>query len=86
MSDIRRAYNTALSGQESAIVSVRHGGTSHEIALDQLALRAGFSDNELKSAVANHLDIGTDSLNKSYVERLDSGHYSIRPQAVFGGI
>ena len=74
---------TATPVEESKI-HVRYNGISNELALNDLEVAANTPDAEVKTVVANWLDIGEDSFEKYVIERHENGDMTMRPEAVFG--
>lgn len=67
------------------MLHVRHRGESHEIPFDDLGVTPSHSDEEIKLAVANRLDVVEGEFNDYVLERETSGTMTLRPEAVFGG-
>ena len=65
-------------------VHVRFGGKSHRLSIAQLRLPANASNNGIKEAVANWLEVPVAQLNFHVIERHENGNFTVRPQAVFG--
>jgi len=67
-----------------AVIHVRFAGRSFDLTMAQLDLGAGSSDNQIKQAVAQHLDVQFARLADYTVDRHSNGNLTLRPQAVFG--
>jgi len=66
------------------VLHIRFEGRSMDIPLAELDVGPFSSDEEIKRAVATHLEVGPDKLRHYVVDRHESGNMTIRPQAVFG--
>lgn len=73
-----------LENYKGPVLHIRFEGTSRDIPLDLLNLRAGASDSNIIEAVSAYLDIGTARLKDYVVERHSTGNLTLRPEAVFG--
>ena len=76
-----RATNTIT---DVRVVHVRYQGESRDIPWSQLSLSENFSDDDVKWAIAEHLDISIDLLKNTVVERHENQNLTVRPEAVFG--
>ena len=66
-------------------VHVRHDGQSWDLTFDELDIGDLSSDQDVKVAVARHLDVPVGKLNNFALDRnADTGDVTLRPQAVFG--
>jgi hypothetical protein len=86
--DLRKLYNAA-SGNESVtpagpVLHVRVQGRSRDIALDLLDIGPGSSDEAIRNAVAQFMEITPALLRHTVVERHENGNITLRPEAVFG--
>jgi len=67
-----------------AVMHVRFAGRSVDVPLSALDIAAGFSDEQIKRAVAGYLEVAPTRLNDYVVDRHANGNLTIRPEAVFG--
>ncbi|MBX9685927.1 MAG: hypothetical protein K2X27_04445 [Candidatus Obscuribacterales bacterium] len=85
--DPKQLYNLA-SGTEALktgpVLHVRVQGRSRDIALDLLGISAGASDESIKNSVAAFMEISSDLLKHTVIERHENGNLTLRPEAVFG--
>lgn len=66
-------------------VHVRFEGVSYAWEPGQLGFQvASPGDEEVKEAVARLLDVGSERLAGHVVDRPETGHLIVRPQAVYG--
>lgn len=79
-----RARYNELENSNGPVLHVRFEGTSRDIPLELLKLRAGWSDAQIIESVCAYLDIGTARLRGYVVERHATGNLTVRPEAVFG--
>ncbi len=70
--------------QNVPIVHIRFQGRSWDIPVSELDLGGFANDDQVRSAVANYLDVRAADLRFYVVERHANGNLTIRPQAVFG--
>jgi hypothetical protein len=68
----------------SARVHVRFDGRSYDLPADRLGLTDRSTDDQVKEAVARHLEVPVSRLDDSAVDRHPNGNLSVRPEAVFG--
>ena len=68
----------------SARVHVRFDGRSYDLPADRLGLTDRSTDEQVRQAVARHLEVPVSRLDDSVVDRHPNGNLSIRPEAVFG--
>ncbi|HEV3258063.1 MAG TPA: hypothetical protein VG013_14355 [Gemmataceae bacterium] len=68
----------------AAVVHIRFDGRSLDIPLSDLDVGAFSSDNEVKAAVARHLEVHEAKLRDYVIDRHDTGNMTVRPEAVFG--
>jgi hypothetical protein len=69
---------------ERAVVHVRFDGHSHDVAIDDLDIGAGFDDASIKRALARYLEVPEEKLRDYVVDRHQTGNLTVRPEAVFG--
>jgi len=74
--------------QESpqAVVHIRFEGKSQDISVSELDIGQASTDEQIKSAVANFLDVEAEKLENYVIERHENGNYTVRPEAVFGDL
>jgi hypothetical protein len=68
----------------SAVVHVRFNGRSFDVAMNQLDLGVGSSDEQIKRMLAQHLEVPLSRLGDYVVDRHANGNMTLRPEAVFG--
>jgi hypothetical protein len=73
-----------LQLNRKALAHVRFDGRSFDVPLADLDLRDGSGDDDVKHAVARHLEIPEARLRDYLVDRHESGNLTVRPAAVFG--
>ena len=66
------------------VVHIRFEGRSLDVPQSDLDVGAASSDNEIKRALARHLETHESSLRDYVVDRHDTGNMTVRPEAVFG--
>ena len=67
-----------------AVVHIRFEGRSHDVPQGDLDIGPASSDNEIKRALARHLDVAEARLRDYVVDRRETGNLTVRPEAVFG--
>ena len=67
-----------------AVIHVRFAGRSFDVPTGQLDLGIGASDEQIKRAVAQHLEVPLARLADYVVDRHANGNLTLRPEAVFG--
>lgn len=65
-------------------IHVRLDGRSSDLAADRLGLPEQATDEQVKVAVARHLEVPARRLSDAVVDRHPNGNLTIRPEAVFG--
>jgi len=65
-------------------VHVRYDGRSYEFAASQLDVGNMSTDEQVKGAVANELNVPVTDLSRYEVERHTNGNVTLHPQATFG--
>jgi len=65
-------------------VHVRFDGRSWDVPLRTLDIGNGSSDDEVREALAQYLEVPVRKLASCVVERHASGNMTVRPEAVFG--
>jgi hypothetical protein len=66
------------------VLHVRFEGQSRDIALRELDLGPASSEDDIKRALARHLEVAPDRLRDYVVDRHATGNLTVRPEAVFG--
>ena len=67
-----------------AVIHIRFEGRSLDIPQGDLDVGAASSDNEVKRALARHLEVAEGALRDYTVDRHETGNLTVRPEAVFG--
>ena len=67
-----------------AVIHVRFAGRSFDVPTGQLDLGIGSSDEQVKRAIAQHLEVPLARLGDYVVDRHANGNLTLRPEAVFG--
>jgi hypothetical protein len=70
--------------QGVSVVHIRFDGRSLDIPQGDLDIGAASSDNEIKRALARHLEVPETKLRDYVIDRHDTGNMTVRPEAVFG--
>jgi hypothetical protein len=70
--------------QGVAVVHIRFEGRSLDIPQSELDVGAASSDNDIKRALARHLEVPQAKLRDYVIDRHDTGNMTVRPEAVFG--
>jgi hypothetical protein len=70
--------------ERPALVHVRFDGRSFDVPLADLNVAGPGGDNDIKRAVARHLEIPEVRLHNYVLDRHETGNVTIRPAAVFG--
>lgn len=66
------------------VVHIRFDGRSLDIPQGDLDVGAASSDNEIKRALARHLEVNEAKLRDYVIDRHETGNMTVRPEAVFG--
>jgi hypothetical protein len=66
------------------VVHIRFDGRSLDIPQSELDVGAASSDNDIKRALARHLEVPQAKLRDYVIDRHDTGNMTVRPEAVFG--
>ncbi len=69
---------------QNARVHVRFEGRSWDIPLTDLDIGALSSDDQVRTAVANYLQVPARKFAPYVIERHENGNMTVRPEAVFG--
>ena len=67
-----------------AVVHIRYEGRSLDIPQGDLDIGPASSDNDIKRALAQHLDVAEGSFRDYVIDRHETGNLTVRPEAVFG--
>ena len=67
-----------------AVIHVRFAGRSFDVPANQLELGIGASDDQIKRALAQYLEVSVVRLSDYVVDRHANGNLTLRPEAVFG--
>lgn len=65
-------------------VHVRFEGRSYTFEANFMDVGSASTDDQIKAAVANQLDVPAARLSDMMIEREDNGNFTVRPEAVFG--
>jgi hypothetical protein len=74
----------AVQLNRRTVAHVRFDGRSLDLPLDELDLSPASTDDEIKRAVARHLEVPENKVRDYVVDRHESGNLTVRPAAVFG--
>ena len=69
---------------QEAVIHIRYEGKSHDIPVAEFDIGQASTDNQIKAAVANFLEVEVDKLENYVVEHHENGNFTIRTEAVFG--
>jgi len=69
---------------QQAVVHIRFEGKSQDIPVSELDIGQTSTDEQIKNAVANFLDVGVERLENYAIEHHENGNFTVRPEAVFG--
>ena len=80
------ARNPIMAEREQGVkvVHIRFEGRSLDVPQGDLDVGAASSDNEVKRALARHLEVPEAKLHDYVIDRHDTGNMTVRPEAVFG--
>jgi hypothetical protein len=84
---IMAAARARLMGERKeavAVVHIRFEGRSLDIPQGDLDVGPASSDNEVKCALARHLEVAEARLRDYVIDRHETGNLTVRPEAVFG--
>jgi Pyruvate/2-oxoacid:ferredoxin oxidoreductase gamma subunit len=70
--------------QGVAVVHIRFDGRSLDIPQGDLDVGLASDDQEIKRALARHLEVSESKLRDYVVDRHKTGNLTVRPEAVFG--
>lgn len=68
----------------AAVVHIRFEGRSLDIPQGDLDIGPAAGDNDIKAALARHLEVPVARLRDYVIDRHDTGNLTVRPEAVFG--
>lgn len=74
----------ALLAAPARVVHVRLDGRSFDLPADRLGVSEAATDEQVKAAVARHLEVPANRLSDSVIDRHPNGNLTVRPEAVFG--
>jgi hypothetical protein len=74
----------AVLAAPSRTVHVRWDGRSFDLPADRLGVTEQATDEQVRSAVARHLEVPANRLAESVIDRHPNGNLTVRPEAVFG--
>jgi hypothetical protein len=66
------------------LIHIRFEGKSFDIPIVQLDIGNESTERQIKTALANYLDVADSRLGNYVVEVHESGNITVRPEAVFG--
>lgn len=75
---------TTVLEQLNPQVHVRFAGRSVRLSSGALDIGSLSSDHEIKAALARHFGVNQAMFSTHVVERHENGHFTVRPEAVFG--
>lgn len=81
---IARQLRHEQRAEPALVLHIRVEGSSLDLPMRSLGLQGLVSDDEVRRAVAKHLDIAASRLALYVVERHANGNMTVRPEAVFG--
>ena len=79
-----RFPDMARQEQGVKVVHIRFEGRSVDVPQGDLDVGTASSDNEIKRALARHLEVAEAKLRDYVIDRHDTGNMTVRPEAVFG--
>jgi hypothetical protein len=74
----------ALLAAPARTIHVRLDGRSSDLTFDRLGLTDQSTDEQVKVALARHLEVPARRLVEAVVDRHPNGNLTVRPEAVFG--
>jgi len=69
---------------QEALIHIRFEGKSHDISVNEFDIGQTSSDEQIKTAVANFLEVDSGKLENYVIEHHENGNFTVRPEAVFG--
>ena len=74
-----------VDGTSVSLIHIRHDGRSHGIRSEDLGIEGAVTQQDLFTAVENHLDLNIDSLSGYELDVIEETENAIiRPTAKFG--
>ena len=70
--------------RDDRMLHVRFEGRSRDIPCRDLDLGTYSSDNDIRAALADYLDVPARKFRAYVIERHDNGNITVRPEATFG--
>lgn len=77
------AFKTPYANDQ-ALVHVRFAGRSYDVPMASLPIGAGANDGQVKTALAQWLEVHQSKLQDYVIDRHANGNMTLRPEAVFG--
>ena len=68
----------------SPIAHIRFDGRSLDVPLRELGVADAAAEQEIRRAVARHLEVSEERLRSYVLDRHETGNVTLRPEAVFG--
>lgn len=65
-------------------IHVRYDGRSYDLPLAELDIGDRSTDEQVRTAVADHLGVPVGKLRAFTVDRAQNGEMTLRPDAIFG--
>ena len=75
---------TTVVEQLNPQIHVRFAGRSFRLEASALDVGNLSSDHEIKAALSSHFGVTSTAFASHVVERHENGHFTVRPEAVFG--
>lgn len=69
---------------QDTVIHLRVEGRSRDLPCRALGLGPNSTDQEVRQAVARHLETSPERLQHHVVDRHGNGNLTVRPEAVFG--
>lgn len=85
--DVKKLYDQLADkplGTNGPVLHVRVQGRSRDISLDLLGVNSSSSDEAIRSAVGEFMELPPAQLRNTVIERHENGNLTMRPEAVFG--
>lgn len=70
--------------ENGAVIHVRFAGRSFDLPVSSLDIGHGSTSDQVKRAVARHLEVAESRLVDYVVDRHANGNLTLRPEAIFG--
>ena len=84
MTPIAEPTTGTADRRDIAVIHVRFAGRSFDLRLGRYGIHNGSSDQHVKQAIAEHLEVPPQRLKDYVIDRHTNGNLTLRPQAVFG--